>query len=153
MNFLPSALVDPGPADSSAAFGARAAAGAQPGDRGAAREGANLGEVTFPDVDDFDVRYVHGYGKVANVEARMVFLELVWDPRLEDLAANFGAAKNVILVKNEYEIQIRHAKNTRIFHVLCWKHPRWSPMPTRSVLLYFRGPVLCFMDFTWFLRA
>ena len=56
-------------------FGAGAAAGAQPGDHGAAGEGADLGEVTFPDVDDFDVRYVHGYGKVANVEAGMVFLE------------------------------------------------------------------------------
>ena len=31
--------------------------------------------MTFPDVDEFDVRYVHGYGKVANVEAGMVFLE------------------------------------------------------------------------------
>ena len=31
--------------------------------------------MTFPDVDDFAVRYVHGYGKVANVEAGMVFLE------------------------------------------------------------------------------
>ena len=75
MNFLPLALVDPGPADNSAGFGAGAAAGAQPGDRGAAGEGADSGEVTFPDVDDFDVRYVHGYGKVANVEAGMVFLE------------------------------------------------------------------------------
>ena len=74
MNFLPFALVDPGPADSTAGFGAGAAAEAQPGDRGAAGEG-DLGEVTFPDVDDFDVRYVHGYGKVANVEAGMVFLE------------------------------------------------------------------------------
>ena len=74
MNFLPFALVDPGPADSSAWFGAGAAGGAQPGDRGAAGEG-DLGEVTFPDVGEFDVRYVHGYGKVANVEAGMVFLE------------------------------------------------------------------------------
>ena len=73
MNFLPFALVDPGPADSSAGFGAGAAAGAQPGDSGAASESANL--VTFPEVGDFDVRYVHGYGKVANMEAGMVFLE------------------------------------------------------------------------------
>ena len=73
MNFLPFALVDPGPAESSAGFGAGAAAGAQPGDSGAAGEGADL--VTFPEVGNFDVRYVHGYAKVANVEARMVFLE------------------------------------------------------------------------------
>ena len=73
MNFLPFALVDPGPTNSSAAFGGGAATGAQLGDRGAAGEGANL--VTFPEVGDFDVRYVHGYGKVANVEARMVFPE------------------------------------------------------------------------------
>ena len=31
--------------------------------------------VTFPEVGDFDVRCVHGYGKVANVGAGMVFLE------------------------------------------------------------------------------
>ena len=31
--------------------------------------------MTLLDVDDFDVRYVHGYGKVANVEAGKVFLE------------------------------------------------------------------------------
>ena len=31
--------------------------------------------MTFPEVGDFDVQYVHGYGKVANVEAGMVFLE------------------------------------------------------------------------------
>ena len=74
MNFLPFALVDPEPADSSAGFGAGAAGGAQPGDRGVAGEG-DLGEATFPDVDEFDVRYVHGYGKVANVEAGVVFLE------------------------------------------------------------------------------
>ena len=74
VNFLPFALVDPGPADNSAGFGAGAAARAQPGHRGAAGEG-DLDEVTFPDVDDCDVRYVHGYGKVANVEARMVFSE------------------------------------------------------------------------------
>ena len=66
--------MDPGPADSSAGFGAGAATEAQPRDRGAAGEG-DLGELTFPDVDDFDVRYVHWYGNVANVEAGMVFLE------------------------------------------------------------------------------
>ena len=66
--------MDPRPADSSARFVAGAAARAQPGDPGVAGEG-DLGEVTFPDVDDFDVRNVHGYGKVANVEAGMVFLE------------------------------------------------------------------------------
>ena len=66
------ALVDPGPADSSAGFGTGGGAGAQPGDSGAAGEGAHL--VTFPEVGDFDIRYVHGYGKVANVEAGMVFL-------------------------------------------------------------------------------
>ena len=74
VNFLPFALVDPGPADSSAGFGGGAAGGAQPGDHGAAGEG-DLGEVTFPDVDEFHVRYVHGYGKVANVETGTVFLE------------------------------------------------------------------------------
>ena len=74
MNLLPFALVDAGPVDSSAGFGAGAAGGAQPGDRGAAGEG-DVGEVTFPDVDEFDVRYVHWYGKAANVEAGMVFLE------------------------------------------------------------------------------
>ena len=73
VNFLPFALVDPGPADSSAGFGAAAAARAQPGDSGAASEGAD--SVTFPEVGDFDVRYVHGYGKVADVEAGMVFLD------------------------------------------------------------------------------
>ena len=57
--------------------------------------------------------------------------------------------KNIILVKNEYEIHIRHAKNTPMFHVLCWKHPQWSPTPTHSALLYLRGPVVCFGDFTW----
>ena len=31
--------------------------------------------MTFPDVGDFNVRYVHGYGKVADVEAGIVFLE------------------------------------------------------------------------------
>ena len=75
MNFLPFALVDPGPADSVAGLGAGAAVVAQTGDRGTAGEGADLGEVTFPDVDDLDLRYVHVYGKVANVEAGMVFLE------------------------------------------------------------------------------
>ena len=73
MIFLPFALVDPGPADSSAWFGAGAGAGAQPGDSGAAGLAADL--VTFPEVGDFDVRYAHGYGKVANVEAGTVFLE------------------------------------------------------------------------------
>ena len=73
MNFLPFALVDPGPADSSAGFGAGAGAGAEPGDSGAPGEAADL--VTFPEVGGFDVQYVHGYGKVANVEAGMVFLE------------------------------------------------------------------------------
>ena len=73
MKFLPFALVDPGPADSSAGFGAGGGAGGQPGASGAADEAAVL--VTFPEVGDFDVRYVHGYGKVANVEAGVVFLE------------------------------------------------------------------------------
>ena len=31
--------------------------------------------MTLLNVIEFDVRYVHGYGKVANVEAGMVFLE------------------------------------------------------------------------------
>ena len=61
--------------------------------------------------------------------------------------------ENIILVKNEYEIQNRHAKNTPMVWVLHWKHPWWSPTPTRSVLLYFRGLVLCFRYFTSFLRA
>ena len=34
-----------------------------------------VGELTFPGVADFDVRFVHGSGRVANVEAGMVFLE------------------------------------------------------------------------------
>ena len=73
MNFLPFTLVDPGPADINAGFGAGAGAGALPGASCAAAEAADW--VMFPDVGDFAVRYVHGYGKVANVEARMVFLE------------------------------------------------------------------------------
>ena len=73
VNFLPCALVDPGPADSIAGFGAGAGAGAQHGHSGAAAEGADC--VTFPEGGDFDVRYVRGYGKVANVEAGMVFFE------------------------------------------------------------------------------
>ena len=72
VNILPCAMLDPGPADSSGGFGARGGVAAQPGASGAA-EAADL--VTFPEVGDFDVRYVHGYGKVANVEARMVLLE------------------------------------------------------------------------------
>ena len=72
VNFLPFALVDPGPADSSAGFGAKAGAGAQPGDSVAAGEGAHL--MTFPEVGDFHIRYVHVYGKVVDVEAGMVFL-------------------------------------------------------------------------------
>ena len=39
---------------------------------GAAGEAGDLG--MFPEVGDFDVQYVHRYGKVANVEAGMVFL-------------------------------------------------------------------------------
>ena len=31
--------------------------------------------MTFLDVGDFDVRYMHGYGKVANPEAGMAFWE------------------------------------------------------------------------------
>ena len=65
VNFLPFTLVDPGPADSSAAFGAGAGANAQPGNNGTAGEPADL--VTFPEVGDFDVRYVHGYGKVVTL--------------------------------------------------------------------------------------
>ena len=57
--------------------------------------------------------------------------------------------KNIILVTNEYEIQIRHAKNTPMAWVLRWKVPRWSPTPTRSVILYFRGVVLCFR-YSWY---
>ena len=60
---------------------------------------------------------------------------------------------NIILDENEYEIQIRYAKNTPYAWVLLWKHPRWSPTPTRSSLLCFRGLVLCFRYFTSFLRA
>ena len=84
VNFLPFALVDPGPADGSVGFGSGAAAGAQAGDSGAAVEGADL--VTLPENGDLDVRHVHGYGKVANVEAGMVFLGgSFWDPPLGDL--------------------------------------------------------------------
>ena len=61
--------------------------------------------------------------------------------------------ENIIFVKNEYEIQIRLAKNTRMAWVPRWKHPWWSPTPTRSVLLCFRDLVLCFGYFTSFLRA
>ena len=61
--------------------------------------------------------------------------------------------ENIILVKNEYEIQIRHAKNTPYAWVLRWKHPWWSHTPTRSVLLCSSGLVLCFRYFTSFLRA
>ena len=72
---MPFALVDPMPAGSSAAFGARAGVGAQLRDSDAAGEGAYL--VTFPEVGDFDAWYVHGYGKckVANVETGVVCLE------------------------------------------------------------------------------
>ena len=73
MNFLPFALVDPGPAESRSGFGAGAGAGAQLGASGAGDDA--VGELTFPEVGDFDVRFVHGYGKVANVESGMVFLE------------------------------------------------------------------------------
>ena len=66
---------------------------------------------------------------------------------------NEEVLKSIVLVKNKYEIQIRHAKNTPMFHVLCWKTPQQSPTPTRRVLLYFRGLLLCFKDFSWFLRA
>ena len=74
VNFLPVKLVDPMPGDSSAGFGAGAGAAAQAGASGDAKA-ANL--VTFLEVGDLDVRrrYMHGYGKVANVEAGMVFLE------------------------------------------------------------------------------
>ena len=72
MNFLPFALLDPGPAASSAGFGAGASAASQPGASGVA-EAADL--VAFPEIGDFNVQYVHGYGKIANVEAGMVFLE------------------------------------------------------------------------------
>ena len=60
---------------------------------------------------------------------------------------------DIILVKNEYEIQIRHAKNAPMAWILRWKHPWWSPTPTRSVLLCFRGLVLCFWYFTSFVCA
>ena len=61
--------------------------------------------------------------------------------------------ENIILVKNAYEIQIRHAKNTPMAWVLRWENTWWSPTPTRSVLLCFRGLGLCFRYFTSFLRA
>ena len=73
VNFLPFALVDPGPANSSAGFGSGAAVGAEPRDSGVAGEGAYL--VTFLEVGDFDVRYVHWCGRGANVVAGMVFLK------------------------------------------------------------------------------
>ena len=72
VNSLPFVLVDPGPANGSAGFGARAGAAAQPGAGGAAKAADVL---TFLEIGDFVVRYVHGYGKVANMEAGMVFLE------------------------------------------------------------------------------
>ena len=63
--------------------------------------------------------------------------------------------ENIVLVKNEYEIQIGHAKfkNTPYASVLRWKHPWWSPTPTCSGLLCFRGLGLCFRYFTSFLRV
>ena len=91
MNFLPFALVDPGPADGSARLGAGAGTRARPGDNGAAGEAAHL--VTFPEVGDFDFRYVQGYGNVANVEAGMAFFGgSCWDPPLRKLPGHFGAA-------------------------------------------------------------
>ena len=72
VNFLPCALVDPRPANNRAGFAAETGPAPQPGISGAT-EASDL--VPFPEVVDFDVRYVHGYGKVANVEAGMVFLE------------------------------------------------------------------------------
>ena len=77
VNFLPFAVVDPGPADSSAEFGGGAGVAAQPGGRmiDAGDEAAVV--VSFPEVGDFDVQYVHGYGKVANVEAGACFWRIV----------------------------------------------------------------------------
>ena len=66
---------------------------------------------------------------------------------------NQEVVENIILVKNEYEIQIRHAKKTPMVWVLHCKHPWWSLTPTRNVFLWFRGLVLCFGYFTSFLRA
>ena len=66
---------------------------------------------------------------------------------------NKKVVENIILVKNEYQIPIRHAKNTPMPWVLQWKHPWCSPTPTDIVLLCFRGQVLCFSYFTSFLRA
>ena len=59
--------------------------------------------------------------------------------------------ENIILVKNEYEIQIRHAKNIPMAWLL--EAPVVVAYPYRSVLLCFRGLVLCFRYFTSFLRA
>ena len=76
VNLLPFALVDPRPAESSAGLGAGAGAGAQPGASGASGAGDDTaGVVTFPEVGDVDVRFVHGHGKVANVEAELVVSE------------------------------------------------------------------------------
>ena len=72
MNFLPFALVDAGLAKSTTGFGAGASVGVQPGASGAADA---VGAVTFPEVGDFDVPFVHGCGKVANMDAGMVFLK------------------------------------------------------------------------------
>ena len=97
VNVLPFALVDPAPANSSAGLGAGAGAGARPGDSGLAGKGADM--VAYPEVGDLDVRYVHGYGKVANVEAGMVFLEdragilhwkIFWGISVLPLGANTG---------------------------------------------------------------
>ena len=57
VNFLPFALIDPA-----------APVTGTSGDEVA-------GELIFPDVGYFDDQYVHGYGKVANVEAGLVFLD------------------------------------------------------------------------------
>ena len=66
---------------------------------------------------------------------------------------NEEGVEYIILVKNEYEIEIRHAKNTPMAWVVHWETLWWSPTPSRSVLLCSRGLVLCFRYFSSFLRA
>ena len=71
---LASALVDPGPAESSDVAGAGAGAGAAPGAGASGAGDEAVVDQKSPEVGDFDDRFVDGYGNVANVEAKMVFL-------------------------------------------------------------------------------
>ena len=73
VNFWPLMLLHRGPANSIAGFEARAGAGARPGASGGGDEAAGI--LSFAEFHDFHFWYEHGYGKVANAEAPMAFLE------------------------------------------------------------------------------